>query len=140
MKNQARHFGRLRRAEMCTAYIFILPMFAGLLLFSIIPFIQNILYSFRKMGTFGEGTFIGLKNYQDLLKDDTFWLALQKCGCLAGEAVMVGDNFRHDVQGATDVGIAGGEDCGVLFVHGEMREKLPYDELLPALLRYVDAL
>lgn len=28
-------------------------------------------------GTFGEGTFIGLKNYQDLLKDDTFWLALQ---------------------------------------------------------------
>lgn len=39
-----------------------------------------------------------------------------------------------------DVGIAGGEDCGVLFVHGEMREKLPYDELLPALLRYVDAL
>ena len=83
MKNQARHFGRLRRAEMCTAYIFILPMFAGLLLFSIIPFIQNILYSFRKMGTFGEGTFIGLKNYQDLLKDDTFWLALQKCGCLS---------------------------------------------------------
>ena len=77
MNNQARHFGRHRRAEMCTAYIFILPMFAGLLLFSIIPFIQNILYSFRKMGTFGEGTFIGLKNYQDLLKDDTFWLALQ---------------------------------------------------------------
>ena len=39
-----------------------------------------------------------------------------------------------------DVGIAGGEDCGVLFVKGEMRERLPYDELLPALLRYVDAL
>ena len=36
-----------------------------------------------------------------------FWLALQKCGCIADEAVMVGDNFRHDVQGATDVGIAG---------------------------------
>ena len=39
-----------------------------------------------------------------------------------------------------DVGIAGGEDCGVLFVKGEMREKLPYDELLPALMRYVEAL
>ena len=36
-----------------------------------------------------------------------FWLALAKCGCLPGEAVMVGDNFRHDVQGATDVGIGG---------------------------------
>ena len=77
MKNQARHFSRLRRAEMRTAYIFILPMFAGLLLFSVIPFVQNILYSFRRMGTFGEGTFIGLKNYQDLLTDDTFWLALR---------------------------------------------------------------
>lgn len=37
-----------------------------------------------------------------------------------------------------DVGIAGGDDCGVLFVKGELREKLPYNELLPALLRYVD--
>lgn len=36
-----------------------------------------------------------------------FWLALQKCGCLPHEAVMVGDNFQHDVQGAMDVGIAG---------------------------------
>lgn len=36
-----------------------------------------------------------------------FWLALQKCDCLPGEAVMVGDNFRHDVQGALDVGIGG---------------------------------
>ena len=39
-----------------------------------------------------------------------------------------------------DVGIAGGEDCGVIFVKGEMKERLPYDQLLPALLRYVDAL
>ena len=39
-----------------------------------------------------------------------------------------------------DVGVAGGDGCGVLFVKGELKEKLPYDELLPALLRYVDAL
>ena len=39
-----------------------------------------------------------------------------------------------------DVGIAGGDGCGVLFVKGEMREKVPYDELLPALLRYIDKL
>lgn len=36
-----------------------------------------------------------------------FWLALHKCGCLPQQAVMVGDNFRHDVQGAADAGIAG---------------------------------
>ena len=39
-----------------------------------------------------------------------------------------------------DVGIAGGEDCGVLFVKGQLKEKLPYDQLLPALLRTIDAL
>lgn len=50
MKKQKKNFNRLRRSEICTAYLFILPMFGGLLLFSIIPFIQNILYSFRKMG------------------------------------------------------------------------------------------
>ena len=39
-----------------------------------------------------------------------------------------------------DVGIAGGDGCGVLFVKGELREKLPYDELLPTLLTYIETL
>lgn len=36
-----------------------------------------------------------------------FWLALQKCGVRPDEALMVGDNFVHDVQGALDCGIPG---------------------------------
>lgn len=39
-----------------------------------------------------------------------------------------------------DIGIAGGENCGVIFVRGEKRETLPYDALLPALLSYIDRL
>ena len=39
-----------------------------------------------------------------------------------------------------DVGIAGGDGCGVLFVRGEKRETVPYDQLLPRLLAYIDAL
>lgn len=39
-----------------------------------------------------------------------------------------------------DVGIAGGDGCGVLFVKGELKERLPYEDLLPALLAYVDKL
>ncbi len=39
-----------------------------------------------------------------------------------------------------DVGIAGGDGCGVLFVKGELKERLPYDRLLPALLAYIDKL
>ena len=37
-----------------------------------------------------------------------------------------------------DIGIAGGEDCGIIFVKGELKERLTYDELLPALLTYID--
>ena len=77
MKVKKEALGRLKRKEAITAYIFIAPMFLGLLVFSIGPFFQNILYSFRKMGTFGNGTFVGLSNYQKLLQDDTFWLALR---------------------------------------------------------------
>ena len=39
-----------------------------------------------------------------------------------------------------DVGIAGGDDCGVIFVKGELKEKLPYDQLLSRLLEYVEML
>ncbi len=39
-----------------------------------------------------------------------------------------------------DVGIAGGEDCGILFVKGELKERVSYDELLPTLLQYVEKL
>ena len=39
-----------------------------------------------------------------------------------------------------DVGIAGGDGCGVLFVRGQMQKTLPYDELLPALLAYIETL
>lgn len=83
MKKKPKSGNRMKPREVGAAYLFILPMFAGLLIFSIIPFFQNILYSFRKMGTFGEGTFIGLQNYQNLLKDDTFWLALRNTGFYA---------------------------------------------------------
>ena len=39
-----------------------------------------------------------------------------------------------------DVGVAGGDGVGMLFAKGQMIKKLPYDELLPALLSYIDTL
>ena len=77
MKGKKLTVSRLKRSEAITGYLFVLPMVIGLMTFSVVPFVQNILYSFRKMGTFGEGTYVGLKNYIDLMNDDTFWLALK---------------------------------------------------------------
>ena len=39
-----------------------------------------------------------------------------------------------------DVGVAGGDGCGILFAKGKQLKKLPYEELLPALLDYIDNL
>ncbi len=39
-----------------------------------------------------------------------------------------------------DIGIAGGDGCGMLFEKGQQVEKLPYEELLPALLQRIDKL
>ncbi len=39
-----------------------------------------------------------------------------------------------------DIGIAGGDGWGMLFEHGVQTEKLPYDELLPALLKRIEAM
>ena len=39
-----------------------------------------------------------------------------------------------------DVGIAGGDGCGIVFEKGEIVEKVPEEELLPALLRRIEYL
>ena len=39
-----------------------------------------------------------------------------------------------------DIGIAGGDGCGMLFEKGQQICKLPYDELLPALLKRIEAM
>ena len=75
---------------------------------------------------------IGLANrVEEALKDCKKPITVAVMGCVV--------NGPGEAREA-DVGVAGGDGCGVLFVKGELREKLPYDKLLPALLRYVDAL
>ena len=39
-----------------------------------------------------------------------------------------------------DIGIVGGDGCGMLFEKGQQVEKLPYEELLPALLKRIEEL
>jgi (E)-4-hydroxy-3-methylbut-2-enyl-diphosphate synthase len=39
-----------------------------------------------------------------------------------------------------DIGIAGGDGCGLIFEKGVQKEKLPYDQLLPALLKRIEEL
>ncbi|MCQ2419666.1 MAG: flavodoxin-dependent (E)-4-hydroxy-3-methylbut-2-enyl-diphosphate synthase [Clostridia bacterium] len=75
---------------------------------------------------------IGLANrVEEALKDCRKPITVAVMGCVV--------NGPGEAREA-DVGIAGGEDCGMLFAKGQMLQKLPYDELLPALLSYIDML
>ena len=75
---------------------------------------------------------IGLANrVEEALKDCKKNLTVAVMGCIV--------NGPGEAREA-DVGIAGGDGCGVIFMKGELKEKVPYDDLLPTLLSYIEAL
>ena len=75
---------------------------------------------------------IGLASrVEEALKDCEKPLTVAVMGCVV--------NGPGEAREA-DVGIAGGEDCGVIFLKGELKERVAYDELLPTLLKYIDNL
>ena len=75
---------------------------------------------------------IGLVNQVDeALKDCQKPITVAVMGCVV--------NGPGEAREA-DIGIAGGDGCGMLFEKGQQVEKLPYDELLPALLKRIEEL
>ena len=75
---------------------------------------------------------IGLVNQVDAaLKDCKKPITVAVMGCIV--------NGPGEAREA-DIGIAGGDGCGMLFEKGQQVEKLPYDQVLPALLERIDKL
>ena len=75
---------------------------------------------------------IGLVNQVDAaLKDCQKPITVAVMGCVV--------NGPGEAREA-DIGIAGGDGCGMLFEKGQQICKLPYDELLPALLKRIEAM
>ncbi|MBQ7858495.1 MAG: flavodoxin-dependent (E)-4-hydroxy-3-methylbut-2-enyl-diphosphate synthase [Oscillospiraceae bacterium] len=73
---------------------------------------------------------IGLVNQVDeALKDCQKPITVAVMGCIV--------NGPGEAREA-DIGIAGGDGWGTIFVKGEQVEKLPYEELLPALLKRIE--
>ena len=75
---------------------------------------------------------IGLVNRVDeALKDCQKPITVAVMGCIV--------NGPGEAREA-DIGIAGGDGCGMLFEKGQQIAKLPYEELLPALLKRIEEL
>jgi multiple sugar transport system permease protein len=60
-----------------TPYFFLLPYLVFFLLFRLGPTLAGILTGFTKWSIIGSPQWIGLKNYEALLKDPLFWTALK---------------------------------------------------------------
>lgn len=58
------------------AYVFLLPSFLGLLVFSFLPIIAVAILSLFNWGLIAQPTFIGFKNYNTLLSSSSFWHSL----------------------------------------------------------------
>ena len=73
---------------------------------------------------------IGLVNQvEQALKDCNKPITVAVMGCIV--------NGPGEAREA-DIGIAGGDGCGMLFEKGQQVEKLPYDQLLAALLKRIE--
>ena len=70
-----------------SGYLFIAPLFSGLLLLYVYAFVQNIFYGFNDVGVFGERTFVGLENYSELFQDPIFIRSLINTFFYAGLGV-----------------------------------------------------
>ena len=56
--------------------LFISPWIVGLLWFYFYPFVASLYYSFHNATAFGLGAFIGLRNYELMIRDPLFWKSL----------------------------------------------------------------
>jgi len=64
---------RWRPQQQWEAYLFILPSFAGFLIFIGLAVMMSLGISFTEWGLTGARRFVGLQNYAQLLRDPLFW-------------------------------------------------------------------
>jgi multiple sugar transport system permease protein len=66
-----------QQREAIQGYLYISPWFIGFLIFTAGPLIASLGLSFTKWGFVDQPVFIGLANYEKMLKDPVFWIALR---------------------------------------------------------------
>lgn len=74
-KNAAR--SKLNRKYMIMGLVFLAPATIIYLIFAVLPFFDSFILSFQKWNGFSERTFVGLSNYINAFKDQTFRLGMR---------------------------------------------------------------
>jgi multiple sugar transport system permease protein len=71
------HVSRPRLRSLLKGLLFISPALVGLAFFTILPMVQSLYYSFTDYNVLQPPFWVGLENYQALLKDRVFGIALR---------------------------------------------------------------
>lgn len=66
-----------KQKEAITGIAYVLPSFILIMVFSIIPIIMNIYFSFTKYNVMQPAQFVGLSNYLRMYKDSYIWASLK---------------------------------------------------------------
>ncbi|MFQ5867642.1 MAG: carbohydrate ABC transporter permease [bacterium] len=71
----------MRHKEAISGYLFIMPWLVGLVVFTAVPIIGSLAYSFTKYDLLSPPRFVGLYNYQRVfMEDPRFWVSLRVTG------------------------------------------------------------
>jgi len=73
----ARPSRRAARRRALVGWTFILPNFIGFALFTLIPVVVTLALSFMEWNSYSSPRWVGLKNFQRMIDNDTFWTALE---------------------------------------------------------------
>lgn len=66
-----------QRRDTIRFFIFISPWLIGFVLFTLIPMLMSLYYSFTDWDVLTPATFVGLENYKDLFHDELFYQSLK---------------------------------------------------------------
>lgn len=66
-----------KQKEALTGIAYVLPSFILIMVFSLVPIIMNVYFSFTKYNVLQPAQFVGLKNYARMLKDSYIWASLK---------------------------------------------------------------
>ncbi|WP_308312552.1 sugar ABC transporter permease [Streptomyces sp. ISL-11] len=78
MAGQPAHGVRAHRAA--SPWLFLLPGLAVVAAFSLYPFLTTVHQAFTDARTLTPGGWVGPRNFQDMLEDEQFWVALRNSG------------------------------------------------------------
>lgn len=79
-----------RRKEAIAGWLFVSPWAIGILIFLAYPVIASIYFSFCEYSVLKTPLWIGLENYQELMRDEVFWITLKNTGVYALFALPLG--------------------------------------------------